>query len=48
MMTGQALGAALVGGAAELTSPHMAIVLAGVATALCSLALHRSLRPEPS
>ncbi|MEV6865287.1 MFS transporter [Streptosporangium subroseum] len=48
MMTGQALGAALVGGAAELTSPHMAIVLAGVAIILCSLALHRSLRPEPS
>ncbi|SNS87872.1 Major Facilitator Superfamily protein [Streptosporangium subroseum] len=48
MMTGQALGAALVGGAAELTSPHMAIVLAGVAIVLCSLALHRSLRPEPS
>ncbi|MFC7648412.1 hypothetical protein ACFQX6_54185 [Streptosporangium lutulentum] len=47
MMTGQALGAALVGGAAELTSPHMAIVLAGVATVLCSLALHRSLRPGP-
>jgi MFS family permease len=48
MMTGQALGAALVGGAAELTSPHVAIVLAGVVTILCSLALHRALRPEPS
>jgi MFS family permease len=48
MMTGQAVGAALVGGAAELASPHMAIVLAGVATILCSLALYRSLRPEPS
>ncbi|MEU0477635.1 MFS transporter [Streptosporangium sp. NPDC006013] len=48
MMTGQALGAALVGVAAELTSPHMAIVLAGAAVVCCSLALHRSLRPEPS
>lgn len=48
MMTGQALGAALVGVAAELTSPHMAIVLAGAAVVCCSLVLHRSLRPEPS
>jgi hypothetical protein len=48
MMTDQAVGAALVGGAAELASPHLAIVLAGAATILCSLALYRSLRPEPS
>lgn len=48
MMTGQAVGAALVGVAAELTSPHTAIVLAGVATVCCSLALRRSLRPEAS
>ncbi|GAA0822134.1 MFS transporter [Streptosporangium amethystogenes subsp. fukuiense] len=48
MMSGQALGGVLVGVAAELTSPHMAIVLAGAATVCCSLALHRSLRPEPS
>ncbi|MET8048960.1 MFS transporter [Streptosporangium sp. NPDC005286] len=48
MMSGQALGAALVGVAAELTSPHMAIVLAGATVVCCSLALHRSLRPEPS
>ncbi|MEV4377088.1 MFS transporter [Streptosporangium sp. NPDC049644] len=48
MMSGQALGAVLVGVAAELTSPHMAIVLAGAATVCCSLVLHRSLRPEPS
>ncbi|WP_030912970.1 MFS transporter [Streptosporangium amethystogenes] len=48
MMSGQALGAALVGVAAELTSSHMAIVLAGATVVCCSLALHRSLRPEPS
>jgi MFS family permease len=48
MMSGQALGAALVGVAAELTSPHMAIVLAGATVVCCSLALHRPLRPEPS
>ncbi len=44
MMTGQALGGALVGVAAELTAPHTAIVLVGAATVLSSLALHRSLR----
>ncbi|MEU8378021.1 MFS transporter [Streptosporangium sp. NPDC048865] len=44
MMTGQALGGALAGVAAELTSPPTAIVLLGAATVLCSLALHRSLR----
>ncbi|MEU4835031.1 MFS transporter [Streptosporangium sp. NPDC023615] len=44
MMTGQAMGAALVGVAAELTSPPMAVVVAGVATLVCSLLLHRSLR----
>ncbi|WP_440098637.1 MFS transporter [Streptosporangium sp. H16] len=44
MMTGQALGGALVGVAAELTSPHMAIVLTGAATVVSALALHRSLR----
>ncbi|MGC5010837.1 MFS transporter [Streptosporangium sp. DT93] len=44
MMTGQAMGAALVGVAAELTSPPMAVVIAGAATFACSLALHRSLR----
>ncbi|MFI6507182.1 MFS transporter [Streptosporangium sp. NPDC050855] len=44
MMTGQALGAALVGVAAELTSPPMAVVIAGAAACACSLALHRSLR----
>ncbi|MEU4537119.1 MFS transporter [Streptosporangium sp. NPDC023825] len=44
MMTGQALGGALVGVAAEVTSPHMAIVLTGAATVLSALALHRSLR----
>lgn len=44
MMTGQALGGALVGVAAEVTSPHMAIVLTGAATVISSLALHRSLR----
>ncbi|WP_031158714.1 MFS transporter [Streptosporangium roseum] len=48
MMTGQAAGAALVGLAAELIVPHLAIVLAGAATIGCSLALHRSLRPAPS
>ncbi|MFS1298304.1 MFS transporter [Streptosporangium longisporum] len=44
MMTGQALGAALVGVAAELTSPPTAVVIAGAAACACSLALHRSLR----
>ncbi|MFF5208708.1 MFS transporter [Streptosporangium sp. NPDC000396] len=44
-MTGQAVGAALVGGASELSSPHMAVVLAGVAIIGCSLALYRHLRP---
>ncbi|WP_436760190.1 MFS transporter [Streptosporangium sp. V21-05] len=44
MMTGQALGGALVGVAAEVTSPHMAVVLTGAATVVSSLALHRSLR----
>ncbi|MFF3439794.1 MFS transporter [Streptosporangium sp. NPDC002721] len=44
MMTGQAVGGALAGAAAELTSPHTAIVLVGAATVLCSLVLHRSLR----
>ncbi|WP_329085111.1 MULTISPECIES: MFS transporter [unclassified Streptosporangium] len=48
MMTGQAVGGALVGVAAELTSPHTAIVITGAATVICALALHRSLRPEPS
>lgn len=44
MMTGQALGGALVGVAAEVTSPHMAVVVTGAATVISSLALHRSLR----
>ncbi|MER5645807.1 MFS transporter [Streptosporangium sp. NPDC002524] len=44
MMTGQALGGALVGVAAEVTSPHMAVVLTGAATVVSSLLLHRSLR----
>ncbi|MEU8036212.1 MFS transporter [Streptosporangium sp. NPDC049078] len=44
MMTGQAVGGALAGVAAELTSPHTAIVLMGAATVLSSLALHRPLR----
>ncbi|GAA2850071.1 MFS transporter [Streptosporangium fragile] len=43
-MTGQAVGTALVGLAAELTSPHAAIALAGAATVACSLALRRHLR----
>ncbi|MGV9774838.1 MFS transporter [Streptosporangium sp. NPDC003464] len=46
-MTGQALGAALVGAAAELAAPHLAIAAAGLAVIGCSLALHRSLRPSP-
>ncbi|MER6826872.1 MFS transporter [Streptosporangium sp. NPDC000563] len=44
MMTGQAVGGALAGVAAELTSPHTAIVLMGAVTVLSSLALHRPLR----
>jgi len=44
MMTGQAVGGLLTGVVAELTSPHMAIVLAGAVIVLCSLALHRPLR----
>ncbi|MGJ6964320.1 MFS transporter [Streptosporangium sp. G11] len=44
MMTGQAVGGALVGLAAELTSPHTAIVVTGAATVISSLVLHRSLR----
>ncbi|WP_433243800.1 MFS transporter [Streptosporangium sp. CA-135522] len=47
MMTGQAAGAALVGLVAELTAPHSAIAVTGAVTIACSLALHRSLRPEP-
>ncbi|GGL53390.1 MFS transporter [Planomonospora parontospora] len=45
-MTGQAVGAALVGLAAEWTAPHLAMALAGTATITCSLALRRSLRPD--
>ncbi|MBB2911374.1 MFS family permease [Streptosporangium becharense] len=43
-MTAQGLGAALVGGAAELTAPHTAVALAGVAAVACSLALRGHLR----
>ncbi|WP_449062007.1 MFS transporter [Planomonospora algeriensis] len=48
VMTGQAVGAALAGFAAEWTAPHLAMALAGVATIACSLALRRSLRPYGS
>ncbi|GII00734.1 MFS transporter [Planobispora takensis] len=48
MMTGQAAGAALAGLAAELTAPHSAMALAGVAVILGSLALRRSLRWDPA
>ncbi|GGK51632.1 membrane protein [Planomonospora parontospora subsp. parontospora] len=45
-MTGQAVGAALAGAAAEWTAPHLAVALAGTATIICSLALRRSLHPD--
>jgi predicted MFS family arabinose efflux permease len=46
LMTGQAVGAALVGVVGELFSPRLAIVTAGGAAILVALALSRALRPE--
>lgn len=46
LMTGQAVGAALVGVLGELFSPRLAIVAAGGAAILTALALSRALRPE--
>ncbi|MFI7448932.1 MFS transporter [Nonomuraea sp. NPDC049714] len=46
LMTGQAIGAALVGVLGELFSPRLAIVAAGGAAILMALALSRALRPE--
>ncbi|MFG1945155.1 MFS transporter [Nonomuraea sp. NPDC048826] len=47
LMTGQAVGAALIGVAGELLSPRLGIVVAGAAGILAALALTRPLRPEP-
>ncbi|MDA0637276.1 MFS transporter [Nonomuraea sp. MCN248] len=47
LMTGQAVGAALVGVAGELLTPRLGIVVAGVGGVLAALALFRPLRPEP-
>jgi predicted MFS family arabinose efflux permease len=47
LMTGQAIGAALVGVVGEVFSPRLAIVAAGGAAILTALALSRALRPEP-
>ncbi len=46
LMTGQAIGAALIGVLGELFSPRLAIVAAGGAAILVALALSRALRPE--
>jgi predicted MFS family arabinose efflux permease len=46
LMTGQAIGAALVGVLGEVFSPRLAIVAAGGAAILTALALSRALRPE--
>jgi len=47
LMTGQAVGAALIGVLGELFSPHLAIAAAGGAGVLVALSLARALRPEP-
>ncbi|WP_049574956.1 MFS transporter [Nonomuraea sp. SBT364] len=47
MMTGQAVGAALVGVLGEAFSPRLAIVVAGAAGVAVALALAGSLRPSP-
>ncbi|MEU7003812.1 MFS transporter [Nonomuraea sp. NPDC046570] len=46
LMTGQAVGAALVGGLAEVTGTHQAIAVSGGLAILAALALARPLRPE--
>ncbi|GAA5042303.1 MFS family permease [Thermocatellispora tengchongensis] len=45
LMTGQAVGAALVGVLAELTTPHHAIALSGLGAVAAALALRRHLTP---
>lgn len=46
LMTGQAVGAALIGVVGELAGPRVGIAAAGAAGILAALALARSLRPE--
>ncbi|MFD2349322.1 MFS transporter [Nonomuraea ferruginea] len=48
LMTGQAVGAALIGVVGEVFSPRLGIVVAGAAGVLAALALWRPLRPEPA
>ncbi|MFF4992626.1 MFS transporter [Streptosporangium saharense] len=45
LMTGQAVGAALVGGVSEVVAPHLAITGAGVAVIVSGFLLWRHLRP---
>ncbi|MER7502903.1 MFS transporter [Nonomuraea pusilla] len=47
VMTGQAVGAALIGALSELVTPRYALVAAGAAGVLTALALARHLRPDP-
>ncbi|MEU0568346.1 MFS transporter, partial [Nonomuraea sp. NPDC005983] len=48
LMTGQAVGAALIGALGEMAGARTAIAATGVAGILVALALHRHLRPEPA
>lgn len=48
LMTGQAVGAALIGVVGELLSPRLGIVVAGAAGVVAALVLARPLRPEPA
>ncbi|MGW0810557.1 MFS transporter [Nonomuraea sp. NPDC002799] len=48
LMTGQAAGAALVGGLGEVIAPGHAIAVAGGAGVLVALALAKALRPAPA
>ncbi|MGW3347942.1 MFS transporter [Nonomuraea rubra] len=47
LMTGQAVGAALIGGLGEVIAPGQAIAVSGAAGILVALALARVLRPAP-
>nr|WP_236714868.1 MFS transporter [Nonomuraea pusilla] len=47
LMTGQAVGAALIGVLGELVTPKYALVAAGAAGVLTALVLTRHLRPDP-
>ncbi|MFF4416244.1 MFS transporter [Streptosporangium sp. NPDC001559] len=48
LMTGQAVGAALVGGVSEVVAPSLAVAGAGVAVIVSALVLWRHLRPVPA